>query len=188
MGDETSLRASVFIATSLDGFIARENGDIDWLSVADDGNEARGEDYGYAAFFDTVDVMVMGRGTFEKVLTFGEWPYGSKRVVVLSSRQLDIPDHLSDTVDATTSAPDELARQLAEDGHRHAYIDGGQTIQSFLAAGLLDRLIITRIPVLLGSGRPLFGRLPADVRLRHVRTTDYATGLVQSEYEVVGKR
>ncbi len=188
MTDRRSLRTSVFIATSLDGFIARENGDIDWLSVADQGKQDPTEDYGYAAFFDTVDAVVMGRGTFEKVLTFGEWPYGSKAVVALSKRQLEIPEHLSATVHATTSAPVELARELAEEGHRHAYIDGGQTIQSFLGAGLVDRLIITRIPVLLGAGRPLFGRLPADVRLRHVRTTDYANGLVQSEYEVIRTR
>jgi dihydrofolate reductase len=187
MTDGRSLRTSVFIATSLDGFIARENGDIDWLSVADEGKQDPTEDYGYAAFFETVDAMVMGRATFEKVQTFGEWPYGSKPVVVLSSRQLVIPEHLSATVRATTSSPVEVARQLVDEDRRHAYIDGGQTIQSFLVAGLLDRLIITRIPVLLGSGRPLFGPLATDVRLRHVRTEDYANGLVQSEYEVSGR-
>ena len=146
----------------------------------------RNEDYGYRAFFDTVDALVMGRATYEKVLTFGEWPYGSTRVVVLSSHPLEIAEHLAGTVEATTATPAEIAEQLSSRGHRHAYIDGGQTIQAFMAAGLLDRIIVTRIPILLGSGRPLFGPVPHDIRLRHVRTQSYSGGLVQSEYEVAG--
>ena len=179
------LTTSVYIAASLDGFIAREDGDIDWLGAGDQGAGDPSEDYGYAAFFSTVDVMVMGRGTYEKVLTFDGWPYGKTPVTVLSSRALEIPDHLADTVRATTATPREVVEELSAQGHRHAYIDGGQTIQGFLAAGLLDRLIVTRIPVLLGSGRPLFGKMPADIRLRHVRTDAFSSGLVQSEYEVL---
>lgn len=179
------LTTSVFIAASLDGFIAREDGDIDWLAAGDRGTGDPSEDYGYAAFFSTVDVMVMGRGTYEKVLTFDGWPYGKTPVSVLSSRPLEIPGHVADTVHATTASPREIVDELAAQGHRHAYIDGGRTIQGFLAAGLLDRLIITRIPILLGSGRPLFGAVPADIRLRHVRTDAFSSGLVQSEYEVL---
>jgi dihydrofolate reductase len=183
--DEQRLRASVYIAASVDGFIAREDGDIDWLGAGDGAAQDPGEDYGYAAFFATVDVLVMGRGTYEKVLTFDGWPYGSTPVIVLSSSALAIPDHLAGTVEASSSAPEDLVQELEGRGFRHAYVDGGLTIQRFLAAGLIDRLIVTRIPILLGAGRPLFGPLPADVRLRHVQTRDFATGLVQTEYEVL---
>lgn len=186
MSHNGRLTTSVYIATSLDGFIARENGDIDWLGVAEEGKQDPAEDYGYRAFFDTVDALVMGRATYEKVLTFGEWPYGSTPVVVLSSRPLEIAEHLAGTVEATTATPAEIAEQLSSRGHRHAYIDGGQTIQAFMSAGLLDRIIVTRIPILLGSGRPLFGPLPHDIRLRHVGTQSFSSGLVQSEYEVAG--
>lgn len=183
--DEPRPKTSVFIAASLDGFIAREDGDIDWLGAGDDAASDPGEDYGYAAFFATVDAIVMGRGTFEKVLTFGAWPYEATHVVVLSSRPLEIPERLAETVEASAAAPRDVLAQLASRGHRHVYVDGGRTIQGFLSSGLLDRMIVTRIPVLLGSGRPLFGPLPQDVRLRHVRTRDFTTGLVQSEYEVI---
>jgi dihydrofolate reductase len=179
------LQTSVFIAASLDGFIAREDGDIDWLGAGSGEASDPAEDYGYAAFAATVDVLIMGRGTYEKVLTFEGWPYGSTKVIVLSSQPLVIPDHLAERVEAMSASPEAVVTELARRGHRHAYVDGGQTIQRFLAAGLLDRLIVTRIPILLGSGRPLFGSLPQDVRLRHVRTRDYPSGLVQSEYEVI---
>lgn len=184
MPQQFPLRTSVYIAASLDGFIAREDGDISWLGAGDGGASDPSEDYGYADFFSTVDVLIMGRGTYEKVLTFGAWPYGSTRTVVLSSRPLDIPEHLADRVEATSRSPQQVADDLAARGYRHAYVDGGRTIQGFLAAGLIDRLIVTRIPILLGSGRPLFGPLPRDVRLEHVRTRDFPTGLVQSEYAI----
>lgn len=183
--DERSVRTSVYIATSLDGFIAREDGELDWLAVADEGKDDPSEDYGYGAFFETVDALVMGRATYEKVLTFGTWPYASRTVVVLSSRPLEVPERLAATVRGSDAAPAEVLRELADGGHRHAYIDGGRTIQGFLAAGLVDRLIVSRIPILLGTGRPLFGPLPADVRLRHVRTKAFSSGLVQSEYAVL---
>jgi dihydrofolate reductase len=176
------MRASVYIATSLDGFIARENGGLDWLPAA---GGAGGEDYGYAAFMATVDVLVMGRRTFETALGFGEWPY-DKPVVVLSSRPVSVPTHLTRSVEAMSCPPAEVVRRLEARGAGHLYVDGGRTIQGFLAAGLIQRVIITRVPVLLGSGIPLFGRLPRDIRLRHVRTSGFASGLVQSEYEVVG--
>ncbi len=183
--DGPRLRTSVFIAASLDGFIAREDGGIEWLEAS--GGEAPdpAEDYGYAEFFATVDALVMGRGTYEKVLTFGAWPYGSTQVVVLTSRPLDMPANHAGTVEVMNATPVEVVAWLASRSHRHAYIDGGRTIQGFLASGMLDRLIVTRIPVLLGSGRPLFGPLPGDIRLQHVRTRDFPSGLVQSEYRVV---
>jgi len=176
------LKATAFIATSLDGFIARENGDLDWLPAETD---ASGEDYGYGALMTSVDALVMGRRTFEKVLSFNDWPYSNKRVVVLSTQSLTIPAHLTDSVECLAGSPQEIVAGLAARGHRSLYIDGGQTVQQFLEAGVIQRLIITRIPILIGQGIPLFGRLRQDIWLRHVETRQYPTGLVQSEYEVV---
>lgn len=178
----TAVRASVFIGVSLDGFIAREDGSIDWLNAHAD---EPGGDYGYRAFFDSVDALVMGRNTYEVARTFGEWPYGAKPVFVLTSRPLDIPAELADRVGTLSGPPGEIARQLAERGFGHVYVDGGRTIQDFLAAGLIQRMTITRLPVLIGTGIPLFGAVPHDVALRHVDTRAYANGLVQSTYEVV---
>lgn len=175
-------RLSVFIATSLDGFIARRNGDIDWLTAGD----PTSEDFGYRAFFDTVDTLVMGRGTFEKVLTFEAWPYGDRRVVVLSTRGAAVPPERAAHVAVTALAPAPLVRQLELDGARHVYVDGGRTIQSFLRAGLVDELTITVLPVLLGDGLPLFGPLDADLRLVHTGTHAFPNGYVQSRYRLPG--
>src|SRR3972149_6345223 len=124
---EQSVKVSVYIATSLDGFIARENGNLDWL-LPGGGGENR-EDYGYKAFIDTVDALVMGRNTYEKVLTFSDWPYGTKPVVVLSSRSLAIPAHIAKSVETISCTPTELVSRLAARGAKHLYIDGGKTIQ-----------------------------------------------------------
>lgn len=172
------MRASVFIATSVDGFIARKDGSIDWLGNPEEG----GEDYGYKDFFASVDVIVMGRKTYETVLGFGAWPYGDKRVVVQSRRPLAFPPGVPDTVTASSEEPQALVQRLEAEGARHLYIDGGLTIQRFLAAGLIDDLTITRIPLLLGEGIPLFGRTGGDVPLQHVVTRSYANGFVQSIY------
>jgi dihydrofolate reductase len=177
------MKATVYIATSLDGFIAREDGGIDWLPPIEAGDD--GEDYGYHAFFASVDTLVMGRNTFELVRGFGQWPYGDKRVIVLTSRPLDLPDAFAGRVEPMSGSPGEVAERLGARGAQHLYVDGGKTIQGFLAEGLIQRLIIARIPVLIGRGIPLFGPVPHDIRLRHVATRAYANGLVQSEYEVV---
>lgn len=171
------MNASVFIATSVDGFIARANGAIDWLPPG-------GEEHGYEAFIATVDALVIGRNTFETVLTFGAWPYAKKPVFVLATRPLPVPVPAGAVVERMSGDPRDVVSQLAARGLRHIYVDGGITIQRFLRAGLIQRLIITRIPVLLGDGIPLFGALPGDVALRHVATRQYASGLVQSEYVV----
>ena len=171
------MRASVFIATSLDGFIARTNGGLDWLPAG------RGEEHGYTAFMATVDTIVMGRLTYETVLTFRPWPY-QKPVVVLTSRSLVVPPALAATVETMAGEPSALLSRLTERGVQHVYVDGGKTIQRFLEAGLIQRLIVTRIPVLLGEGIPLFGPLSRDVRLRHIATSQFSSGLVQSEYLV----
>lgn len=175
------MNASVFIATSLDGFIARPDGNIDWLGEPS-GDE---EDHGYEAFMASVDYLVMGRNTYEKVLSFGiPWPY-TKPVIVLTNRPLEIADEMAASVEAMSGSPAEIVARLKERGASHLYIDGGKTIQDFLSAGLIQRLIITRIPILLGTGIPLFGDLPHDIRVRHVATGTFRGGLVQSEYEVV---
>jgi dihydrofolate reductase len=135
---------------------------------------------------ETIDVLVMGRHTYEKALAFAAWTYGSTPVVVLSSKQVHIPQHLAASVESMSCAPGELVRRLSERGARHLYVDGGKTIQEFLDAGLLQQLIITRMPILLGSGIPLFGPLTNDIRLRHIEARQIANGLVQSTYEVIG--
>jgi dihydrofolate reductase len=172
--------ASVFVGTSVDGFIARLNGGLDFLPV--DG----GEPHGYYEFLASVDTLVIGRKTFETVLAFPDWPYGQKRVVVLSSRPVDLSAARGGVVEHMSGAPAEILAKLAATGARHVYVDGGITIQMFLRAGLIQRLVITRVPVLIGEGIPLFGSLPKDVQLRHVATQTYASGMVKSEYEVVG--
>ena len=173
------MAASVFIGMSVDGFIARPNGDLDFLPP--DG----GEPHGYDEFMGSVDALVIGRGTFETVLSFPEWPYGKKRVVVLSSRPLDFSGVRGGNVEQMSGTPAEIVSKLAASGSEHLYIDGGITVQRFLSAGLIQRLIITRVPVLIGEGIPLFGTLPHDIRLRHVATKHYQSGLVQTEYEVL---
>lgn len=176
---------SVFIATSLDGFIARNSGSIDWLEKANE-SVAPGEDCGYSKFMADVDALVMGRNTFEQVLTFDPWPYDSIPVVaVLSKRGIALPSGLPPGVSVTNEAPRTLVERLTEQGARKIYVDGGLAIQSFLATGLIDDITITVIPVLLGSGKPLFGPLPADVRLAHENTTVFEFGFVQSRYRVI---
>jgi dihydrofolate reductase len=177
--------AHIFIATSLDGFIARPDGDIDWLTPPPDVIEiAQGEDYGYDAFMASVDAIVMGRHSFEKVLSFGAWPYSDKPVIVLSSQPLRIDPTLAATVSQLGGDPRVVCEELARRGINELYVDGGLTAQRFLSAGMVDRVIITRVPVLLGRGIPLFGMVPHDIRLTHVRTQAFESGMVQTEYRV----
>jgi dihydrofolate reductase len=175
MGD--ALRASVFIGTSLDGFIARSNGDLDFLPA--DG----GEPHGYEEFMAGVDALVIGRKTYETVLSFDKWPYADKPVFVLSSSALR-PAPAGAVVERMFGDPADIVSRLAARGIGHVYVDGGVTIQRFLRAGLIQRLVITRVPVLIGSGIPLFGELTHDIGLTHVATRQFASGLVQSEYLV----
>jgi dihydrofolate reductase len=172
------MKASVFVGTSLDGFMARSDGTLDFLPPGG------GEPHGYEEFIASVDALVIGRKTYETVLGFPTWPYGQKPIFVLSTRPLApapeaaVVEHLSGPLAAIPS-------QLAARGIRHVYVDGGITIQGFLRAGLIQRLIITRVPVLIGTGIPLFGPTTRDIRLKHIATRQYVSGLVQSEYEVV---
>jgi dihydrofolate reductase len=173
------MKASVFIATSIDGFIAREDGGLDWLPANG------GEPHGYDEFMATVDALVIGRKTFETVMTYDTWPYEKKPVIVLSNRlrKVKVPDGA--VCEVMTGSPSDVVARLAKRGVRHIYVDGGMTIRGFLEAGLIQHLTITRVPILLGRGIPLFGTLPHDIRLEHVATQAYPSGLVKSEYRVL---
>lgn len=176
----TGVTATVFVGASVDGFIARRDGGIDWLPE-------NPEPHGYDELVAGVDAIVMGRHTFDFVVAYGgPWLYGDKRIVVLSSQPLDlsVPIARGGKVEQMGGEPADVVARLAATGARHLYVDGGITIQRFLRAGLITRLIVTRVPVLIGEGIPLFGSLPADVKLRHVATRAFPSGLVQSEYEV----
>jgi len=170
----------VFVGVSVDGFLARKNGDFDFL-VPPGGVE----EHGYTAFMATVDALVIGRNTYDKVLTLDEWPYGIKPVIVLSTRPIGPPTSPAAAVDRMEGTPAEIRARLAERGFQHLYVDGGITIQRFLEAGLIEKMTITRVPVLVGEGIPLLGPLGRDIRLEHLETRTYASGLVTSDYRVV---
>lgn len=176
------MKLSVFCGVSVDGFLARLNNKVDFLDAG--GNVP----HGFEEFFASVDVLVMGRKTYEFVVGYGHWFYGKKQVVVLSSRAVDFSWIRDGVVERMSGSPEKIVAKLKARRFKHAYIDGGVTIQRFLAAGLIDRMIVTRLPVLIGEGIPLFGPVPHDIKLRHVATRTYEGGLVQSEYEpVAGK-
>lgn len=171
----------VFMATSLDGFIADNNGGVDWLN---DPSGAPESDGGFAEFMDTIDAMVMGRNTYEKILSFDcDWPY-TKKVFVLSNTLKNVDTALTGQVEIANGDPHNITRTLNDLGYPHLYIDGGQTVQNFLQQGLIDEITITRIPALLGSGIPLFGPLEKMIKLRHSETKTFGNRMVQSRYMV----
>ncbi len=179
-------KCSVFIATSLDGFIARTNGSIDWLETA--ASRVSGDDYGYRDFFKSIDAIVMGRLSFETALSFPTWPYGKRDVVVLTRTLPSTSSAYPDTVTTSSEDPATIITRLTRQGLTRFYIDGGKTIQSFLKANLIDELIITIVPVLLGEGIPLFGPLGGDVTVELVSSKSYPCGFVQNRYRVTGRR
>lgn len=173
------MKFSVFCGVSVDGFLARLDDTFDFLLTGEQ------EPHGFKEFLASVDVVVMGRRTFEVVQKLGHLElYGNKPMMVLSSRALDLSSGKGANIEQMSGEPGEIAKQLTARGFEHAYVDGGLTIQRFLAAGCIDRLVVTRVPVLIGTGIPLFGPVPGDIQLRHVATHSYPGGLVQSEYEV----
>jgi dihydrofolate reductase len=172
-----AMKASVFVGTSLDGFIARLDGRFDFLP------EGGGEPHGYPEFFASVDALVIGRKTYETALAFDAWPYERKPVIVLSTREL-APAPAGAAVERMSGPLADIVVRLAGRGIGHIYVDGGNTIQRFMQAGLIDRLVITRVPVLIGTGISLFGPVPHDIALTHVATRSFPSGLVQSEYRV----
>lgn len=171
----------VFIATSVDGFIARNDGTIEWLLERDDPSE----NHGYDDFIEEMDAIIMGRGTFEAVRDISPWLY-PRPVLVLSATLADqpVPDGLEDKVRICKKSPREAMAMLETEGCRRVYVDGGLTIQSFLQQGLIEDMVITRVPIVLGSGRSLFGQTASDICLIHKETRSFPSGLVQSSYRV----
>lgn len=174
------MKCSVYIAQSLEGFIARADGGIDWLRSV----ERPGEDYGYAHFFESVDTLIIGRATYETALGFDGWPYAGKHVVVMTRRSFTARhgEHFF------AGDPATLVRELASTGRQHAYVDGGDVIRQFLAAGLVRSLTLSVLPLLLGEGLRLFGATGRDVPLALVRSASFPSGLVQTEYVVEPSR
>ena len=178
------LKTSIYIAATIDGFIARADGAIDWLE-----HDSKGQDYGWGAFRESIDSLILGRQTYEQVLSFGvDWPYQGLATFVWSRTLTkgDIFSALTDhVVEVSALAPAALLDELAARGLKSVWIDGGKTLQSFLAAGLVDLITVTRLPILIGRGIPLFGDLPDDVHLKHLETQSFDSGVVQSSYAVM---
>ena len=168
----------IYIATSLDGFIATSDGGLDWLDEIPNPEQS---DYGYAEFMDRIDAIVMGRNTFEKVLTFGKWVY-DKPVFVLSNTLTRLPEEIIDKAEIVSGDIKQLINQLNQRGYNNLYIDGGGTIQSFLKEDCIDEMIITKVPILLGNGFPLFDKLNQSLKFKHQKTQIYNDFLVKSHY------
>jgi len=168
----------VFVATTLDGFIADVDGGIDWLMEVPNPDKT---DYGYAELMKNTDALVMGRSTFEKVLTFGEWFY-TKPVFVLSSSLTEVPENLIGKVEIVKGDIQDVVQNLNSQGYKNLYIDGGKLIQSFLKEDLIDELIINKIPILLGKGIPLFGEIDQRLKFKHTKTEVFNDSLVMSRY------
>jgi dihydrofolate reductase len=179
-----SIRCSVYIAASVDGFIARPDGDIEWFHKSEYASPDK-LSLSYDEFIATVDGLIMGRRSFEKVLSFSMWPYEDVPVIVLSSLIIEIPDDLRGKVKVDRGDPIDIVSRLQSEGKKHLYIDGGETIQRFLQSGLITEITVTQIPVLLGAGIPLFGSINAEIPLKHLETASSSNGFVQSRYQVL---
>ena len=178
------VKCSVYIAASVDGFIAKPDGDVEWLH-SPEYSEKKIEGLSYYDFISTVDAIVMGRGTFEKVLSFSSWPYEGIPIIVLSSTKLNIPEHIKENVRVESGNPIDLVAMLGSEGKHHLYVDGGVTIQRFLQAGQIHEITITWIPILLGAGISLFDSFGVEVPLRLIAVNSSANGFVQVRYQVL---
>ena len=176
------MKTKVYIGTSLDGFIARKDGDFNWLSQFANVEAIEA----YEEFINTIDAIVIGKGTFEKVLTFSSWPY-TKKVFVLSTSIKETPDAVKGKVIILSLRPKDLLIHLSGMGILNVYIDGGLVIQDFLKEDLIDELIIAKAPILIGSGIPLFSYVTIDLQFRHIKTQVQTNGLVRSYYERIRK-
>jgi dihydrofolate reductase len=171
---------TVYIATSIDGYIAREDGTIDWLMELPNPDNS---DYGFSVFLDRIDGIIMGRKSFESVLEFSEWPYPkTKPILVLSNSLNELPEGVPANVEIVKGGLKKILELLTDKGMNNLYIDGGKTIQSFLKEDLIDEMIITRIPIVLGSGIPLFGKNNLELKFEHVETEVPNNMLVRSKY------
>lgn len=180
-------KISVFIATSLDGYIAKEDGSINWLTLFNK-TVPSGEDCGYKNFISTVDMLVMGRKCFEKVCEFDSWPYDIPVIVLSNQPNYIIPEYLKTKVTVTSESPKELIQRLSSEKIKHIYLDGGKTIQSFIKENLVDELTITIIPILLGGGCSLFGLLDNEVPLNQIECHSYDFGCVQVKYQLINDK
>lgn len=174
---------SVYIGVSVDGFIATKEGSVDWLMEQE---EARpDEDLGFESFLASCDCMIMGRKTLDQVVSFGEWVYEGKRVIVLSNTLKKAPDLVQDKIKIYNGELEHLLDQLEDEGINRVYVDGGTTIQSFLNMSRITDLTITRVPLLLGEGIPLFANIEQRIPLKHVSTETFSNGFVQSVYKTI---
>ncbi|CAH6818351.1 Dihydrofolate reductase homolog [Vibrio chagasii] len=184
------MKCSVCIATSVDGFIARKNGSVDWLEAAGDTDADMGDqaDMGFSEYMASVDCLIMGRKCMEMIssmdLTPDQWPYGDTRVIVLSHTVKKAPENVRDHIEMYSGDLQALISKLESEGYRHAYIDGGATIQAFINLQLIDEITITRAPVLLGEGIPLFGKTIKDIKLEQAQATAFANDFIQVKYTV----
>ncbi|MDP1609162.1 MAG: dihydrofolate reductase family protein [Chlamydiales bacterium] len=170
-------KVSIYIASSIDGYIARTDGNLDWLHYGHVGDE----DYGFKEFTNSIDAVVMGRNTYEVVAGFDEWAYKDKRVIVLSSTLTEVRKE----AELFSGRPTELLAKLLAENIKHIWIDGGITVSRFLEAGLVDEITISIISMVLGSGIPLFSKMNQEHKCRLVSTQSYPSGLVQLKYEVL---
>lgn len=177
------MKCSVYIATSADGFIATSNGGIEWL-LRSEYEDAGKIGLVYSEFISTVDAIVMGRHTFEKALTFDEWYYEGTEVIVLTTQNIKVPENLTGKVRFKSGPPQKIVEELANEGKKHLYIDGGITIQQFLKEKLINQLTITEIPILLGSGIPLFGNEGTEQPLELIEVFTSNSGTVQKRYRI----
>ena len=178
------VKVSAFIGISLDGFIAREDGSIEWL---DDAHKKvnSDEDFGFKSFLASIDLIIMGRKTFEQVMTFDNWQYNNTKIIVLTSKNIEIPEKLKQTVTTcNTTSPKQLIKELSDQSINHIYIDGGTVIQDFLSAGLVDEITVTIVPILIGKGKSFSGLLSKDLSLEHLKSTVFNFGFVQVKYKI----
>lgn len=175
---QQSLRAVVFLGLSVDGRVARPDGDLEWLTSR---GEAAG-DAGFTPFVESVDAVMMGRRTYEAIASIQEWPYLGRPIHVISTTL----DADADPRIIVHRSPEAAIDAAERSGCKCVYVDGGATVRWFLAAKLVDELTLSQVPVLIGDGPSLFGSLGGDVDLEHVRTTVLDGGMVQTTYRVLG--
>ena len=184
------MKCSVYIATSVDGFIAKKDGNVDWLHTAGNLQADMGEnaDMGMGAYMASVDCLIMGRKCMQMISSFNltdeQWPYGETRIIVLSNTLKTAPDNVKDKVEMYAGDLNQLISKLESEGHQHAYIDGGTTIQAFINLQLINEMTITRAPVLLGEGIPLFAKTEKDIKLTKAHSITFANDFIQEQYTV----
>ena len=184
------MKCSVYIASSIDGFIAKNDGNVDWLHTAGNKEVDMGEhaNMGFNDYISSIDCMIMGRKCMEMISSFNlspeQWPYGNIKIIVLSNTIKEAPDNLKDKVEMYSGDLNELISSLETKGFKHAYIDGGTTIQAFINLKLINELTITRVPILLGEGKSLFGKTFKDIKLEQAEAIAYPNDFIQVKYKV----